>query len=75
MIIGQKQADIGKVQHTWKRGQPQIKTKQYINNNNKKRGHWHEIKGNQSPNIKEPRRNIQSTWKQGLKWQWIHVHQ
>ena len=37
MIIGLKQADIGKVQHTWKRGQPQIKTKQYINNNKKKR--------------------------------------
>ena len=44
----------------------------------KRRGHKHKLKGNQSSNKKkreEQRINIESTGKQSLKWQLIHIYQ
>ena len=66
MTIKIKQADIGRGEHTWKTGQPQIKTKHYIHKNEKV--HKHKINGNHpTKKRKEQRRNTESTVKQGLK--------
>ena len=67
MTIRVKQGDIGTGWHR-KTGQLQIQTKEYTEK--LKRGHKRKIKGNHSTKKrKEQKRNIDSTGKQGLKWQ------
>ena len=60
---------------TYRKGLPYLKNKTTTNQNQtlhsqKLKGHKHKIKGNQpTKKRKEQRRNIESTGKQGLKWQ------
>ena len=70
MTIRLRQAGIGRGKHTWKPGQPQVKTKTKHSIRLKIRGHKHKIKVNHpTKKTKEQRRNIKSNGKQVLKWQ------
>ena len=71
MTIRLKQADIGRKELTYLKNRATTNQNQTINSQKLKgRGHKHKIKGNHpTKKIKEQRRNIGSSGKQGVKWQ------
>ena len=71
MTIRLKQADTGRKELTYLKNRATTNQNQTINSQKLKgRGHKHKIKGNHpTKKIKEQRRNIESSGKQGVKWQ------